>query len=101
MSAISPGIKGTFTGSCVVCLRGTGTGLVFLGEPEWLAAGLVRLGLPMDDAVATTEVAMSDRPDGWEEWAVRVCSDCAGPLPVGVISLGTLPAIRPRPTPLT
>ena len=47
------GILGNYAGSCVSCLSGTDTALAFEGEIEWLAAVLINLGVPHDQAVAT------------------------------------------------
>ena len=45
-----PGLDGTYTDSCVVCLQGCDTGLAFRGEAEWVLAGLHVLGIPDDEA---------------------------------------------------
>jgi len=48
-----PGLDGSYRETCIVCLRGTDTGLAFEGEAEWLLAGLEQLGVPEDEAYAT------------------------------------------------
>jgi hypothetical protein len=87
-----PGLNGTYTGSCVVCLQGCDTALAFRGEAEWVLAGLRVLGLPDDEAAKTlTEVtgcAPGMVPDGKITVPVRVCEAC-------VQATGTGMQVRP------
>lgn len=79
------GLDGSYAGSCVVCLRGTDTGLAFVGEAVFAAEGLNALGLPVEQAVATIQVfaeqemgcARGTMPEGEQTWVFRVCQDCA------------------------
>jgi hypothetical protein len=75
-----PGLDGTYTGSCVVCLQGCDTALAFRGEAAWVIAGLRVLGLPADEAEETlTEItgnAPGMEPDGELTIPVRVCESC-------------------------
>lgn len=73
-----PGLDGTYAGTCIACLRPTDTALGFRGEPEWHAAGLSRLGLPMAEAVAMVETYGGEPgPDGRYDAVYRVCERCA------------------------
>ena len=89
-----------YEGSCIACLRGTDTALGFRGPQEWFAAGLIRLGLPDDQAVATVESILLEEgqdPD-WGEWMVRVCKSCADKVGMQValaIVGGALPTYSP------
>jgi hypothetical protein len=69
----SPGLRGDYTGSCLVCLRGTDTGMIVIGEPDWVAAARARLGLPIDEAITIGE----NDPVGKQQYIFRVCSECA------------------------
>jgi hypothetical protein len=80
-------------------MTGTDTGLAFVGEPEWVIAGLVVLGIPMDEAVATWRVFLEEEfeevPDVRTRdftYTVRVCQACVdasgAPLTVGLIGGG-------------
>lgn len=97
----APGARGDYRGSCAVCLQGTDTGLAFVGEAEWGAAGLQVLGIPSDQAAGMVSQATGSQPgmvpEGEVTIAVTVCSGCAGKagLPVGLIATG-VPAVRPR-----
>jgi hypothetical protein len=75
-----PGLDGTYTGSCVVCLQGCDTALAFRGEAEWVIAGLMHLGLPHEEAEDTlshvTDCAPGMVPDGELTIPVRVCESC-------------------------
>jgi hypothetical protein len=76
-----PGLDGSYTGSCVVCLQGCDTALAFRGEAEWVIAGLRVLGLPSDEAEQTlahiTGCAPGMVPNGELTIPVRVCESCA------------------------
>lgn len=75
-----PGLDGTYTGSCAVCLQGCDTALAFRGEAEWALAGLRVLGVPGDEAekiltlVTGCEPGMV--PNGELTVPVRVCETC-------------------------
>jgi hypothetical protein len=98
-----PGLRGTYEDSCVVCLRGTDTGLVFAGEAEWAAAGLVDIGVPEDQAIATVSHGTGSEPgtvpDGDITVMFRLCQVCASKarLPVGLVASGNLPTIDQPP----
>src|SRR5918996_689446 len=47
-----PNLQGDYQDSCVVCLRGCDTALAFVGDRDWMAEGLVHLGVPFDQAAA-------------------------------------------------
>ena len=92
-----PGIDGTWTGSCVVCLRGTDTAFGLDGEPEWVAAALMTLGIPLEEAVPLMNVDWSV-PGGvvpgtvWSEILFpdriekqfRCCEECVTKSPLGM-----------------
>ena len=82
--------------SCVVCLKGdVGTGLAFVGSPEFHAAGLIAAGVPHDQAVQTIEAFPSDD----EARYVRLCRTCADRcgLPIAEMKDGqAVPAICQR-----
>lgn len=95
-----PGLQGDYQGTCIACFRGTDTALGVRGEPEWHAAFLHRLGLPMDQAIAIVErrpEARTVRADGQSDGMYRVCSECAAkanfPAPVLAIEGAALPTI--------
>jgi hypothetical protein len=74
----APGLDGSYTGTCIGCLRPTDTAFGIRGVAEWHAAGLTRLGVPMDEALglvgmAGMEAGSTDRYDA----AYRVCGRCA------------------------
>lgn len=78
-----PNLQGNYQGSCVVCLHGTDTALAFVGEAEWLVAGLDVLGIPDDEAdimVAEFFEGKGADPgkvlDGEHKMAVQVCAGC-------------------------
>ncbi|WP_158883974.1 hypothetical protein [Amycolatopsis anabasis] len=86
----APGLRGDYRGACTVCGRGTDTALVLLGEAEFVLAGLVALGLPANEALATLAVGTGHEPTlesgggmavtapaGVFPLAVRVCGGCA------------------------
>ena len=76
------GLDGTFSGTCIVCLRATDTGLGFRGDVTWQAASLIVLGLPRDEAVATVNEHEHELgPDGRYEVIHRLCTDCASRVP--------------------
>ena len=64
------GLQGDYSGTCVVCLQPTDTALGFRGTAEWLAARLVVLGLPNEQAIAMVQNVEGD------EMMVRVCAAC-------------------------
>ena len=82
----TPGLDGTYSGTCVACLRPTDTALGVQGVPEWHAGVLVALGLPDKEAIALVAEfldAMGDGPgpDGRYERVYRVCGHCAARVP--------------------
>lgn len=91
----TPGLDGSYRDTCVVCLRGTDSGVVFYGEPEWAVAGLDVLGVPEDQAPTIVVNSIGDPvnntvPDGVVAFPVKVCAECAeaspwtpGPFPAG------------------
>jgi hypothetical protein len=112
-----PGLNGSYTDSCIVCMRGTDTGLAFVAPADeaidWAVAGLMALGVPNDRAStivtqALERIAAGEPPqgvlrfpdDGSLAFGFRVCGDCADRSPanprVGFITEG-VPAIT-RPT---
>lgn len=97
----APGLDGTYRDSCVVCFRGTDTGLAFSGEGEWAIAGLAALGVPSDHASKLVSLASGIPhgmvPTGRVTVAFRVCAKCAAKsgFPVGDVRQG-LPTIQPR-----
>lgn len=95
-----PGLQGTYDGSCVVCLSPTDTGLVFEGVAEFTIAGLIKLGVPEDEAPATAwQVWGTDPgmvPSGRVLSEVRVCTKDANRAGCQVALLvgGKLPVYR-------
>ncbi len=93
--------------SCIACFRGdTDTGLVLQGEAEFLAAGLLVMGLSEQEAMGTVEVFAEEMgckpgkvPAGVRDWVLRVCRDCASKagLTVGKLGAGELPGYAPPP----
>jgi hypothetical protein len=55
--APEPGLQGDYWDSCVICLRGTDTGVVMHGPAEFVVGGLMALGVPPDHATKTFQVA--------------------------------------------
>ena len=78
--AMSAGLDGSFTGSCVVCRQGTDTGLAFYGKSEWMIAGLHALGVPAKHAgIIVSNVTGCEPgkvPEGEFPMTVRVCGAC-------------------------
>ncbi len=102
-----PGLKGTYEDTCVVCLRPTDTGIGLRGEAEWMAAALIVLGLPSDEAGAMISEATGSPPGrvpvGQIDCVIRLCGDCASkstkPFPTPVL-IGTglpIPSALPIP----
>jgi hypothetical protein len=94
----NPGIVGDYRDSCAVCLKGSDTGVAFVGDAEWAIAGLQHLGV--EDEATSIVSRLSGAPpgmvpDGEITVLVRVCESCARSVgfPVGVIALG-VPAMR-------
>ncbi len=58
------------------------TGLGFVGEAEWVVAGLIKLGVCEERALTLVPQMMGNpprtMPDGEVSLAFRVCADCAG-----------------------
>ena len=78
---------------CIVCFKGDTTTVVgFDGSLEWKAGGLIALGVPPDQAVATVEqFAPVGRP-----MVTLVCERCAARagFPVMPVSGGKVPVSR-------
>lgn len=98
---MNAGLDGTYRDSCVVCMRGTDTGLAFIGEAEWAVAGLTLLGVPENLALSILSAATGCDPgmvpEGEITIEVRVCkghADAVG-LPVGLVA-GGVPGVRPK-----
>jgi hypothetical protein len=110
---ITPGLQGDYRGTCVVCVKPTDTGLAFIGEAEWVIAGLQVLGVPADQAEGTARQAWREQgrdvddgnvPDGELTATVRVCRACVRrasgarfPDPVLLVGGAAVPAIRQQP----
>jgi hypothetical protein len=101
-----PGLDGTWRDSCVVCLRGTDTGLAFTGEAEWVLAGLEVLGIPKNQAANMLEQVTGCDPGmvpaGDYTLGVRLCVKCAAASSAGfTVGLfpGEVPEYRPKGTP--
>ena len=90
-------------GSCVGCGHGTDTAIAVRGEAQWLAAFLVVLGVPADEAsdtvIATLGTpATGQVPAGVLQVVFQVCTSCASasaarlPAPA-LATLGQLPLV--------
>lgn len=86
-------------GSCIACLTGTDTALGFRGDIDWVAGGLVALGVPTEQAIATVE--NSDIPVnlyGQFEAIFQVCTNCCTksslPAPVLIHSGVSVPTLE-------
>lgn len=97
-----PGLQGSYSGSCVVCLRGTDTGFAVRGDAEAVIAALIAAGVPESEAYETAramwneqglEVAQGNLPGGVHDAVVTLCKDDADRvgLPVGLLASGELP----------
>jgi hypothetical protein len=75
------------------------TALGVRGEPEWAAAFLVNLGLPMKEAIAVVD-AYGDMAIDGDARIFRVCGKCAAkaglPAPVLAIEGQPIPLLAPR-----
>jgi hypothetical protein len=87
VSGAAFGLNGTFTGSCIACMTGTDTGVAFIGDTYFQAAGLVALGVPIEEASAT----ISEFPAPFDQpMQVRVCQDCADRSKIRGLRVGLL-----------
>lgn len=77
----APGLDGTYSGTCVGCLRATDTALAVKGDPEWHAAFLVNIGLPMKEASALVLSQHDDPEYGPGIRLYRVCGKCTAKVP--------------------
>jgi hypothetical protein len=72
-------------GSCIICGRGTDTGVAVRGEGEWHIAALINLGVPEDEAEEThrtgTGSDLGKVPAGTYTVFVRVCAACIAEAP--------------------
>jgi hypothetical protein len=99
-----PGLNGDYTDTCLICGRGTDTGLAFVGEVDWCIAGIVHLGIPMDQAIAmarfkgANQRPLVDSEEGDEtKLMVRACQECvtaADPRMKVGLTIGEVPAYR-------
>ncbi len=92
-----PNLQGNYYGSCVVCLRGTDTGLGLTGPAEFVVAGMRVLGIPTDDAehllAQETGMPVGRVPDGDMTMIFRVCSACAKAARPACPDVGLLPTV--------
>lgn len=80
-----PGLQGDYRDTCVACLRGTDSGLLITGAPEFILFALTRMGLPWEEARRLVcEVAahwygcdLGMLPLHDMEFPARVCPGCA------------------------
>lgn len=76
-----PNIHGNYHGACVACMTGTDTGLAFIGNAEFAAAGLIALGIPQDQVPLILAAAIGSTdgrlPEGDLPVVVRACASCA------------------------
>jgi hypothetical protein len=97
-----PGLRGSYHGSCVVCLRGTDTGFAVRGPAEAVIAGLIAAGVPESEAYETAramwneqglEVAEGNAPAGVHDVVITLCKDDAdrAGLPVVLVASRELP----------
>jgi hypothetical protein len=103
LEEIGPGLNGDYQDSCIVCLRGTDTALAFKGDAEWIITGLIMLGVPEDEALATISYVYGCPygivPDGTIRETFRVCGECVAgakpnfPAPVLAIPGATVPCV--------
>lgn len=64
-------------GACIVCYGPTDTAVAFEGDREWLAAGLVAMGVPLRDAELTVAVfGPAVDSEGRATATFRVCRSC-------------------------
>lgn len=74
-----PGPQGDYRDTCIVCLRATATGMAFRGEAEFLAAGLIVLGVPQSDATKIVSNIAFKVPDDDPDtltMTIVVCARC-------------------------
>ena len=94
----APGLDGTYRDTCVVCLRGTDTGLAFYGIAEWALAGMQILGLPDWEAegllAEATGLPVGTVPAGEILIALRVCTACVTATAPG-LTVGLVPGEAP------
>jgi hypothetical protein len=90
------GLQGDYRGSCVVCMQGTDTGLVFRGPAEFAIAGLVRMGVPQAQGAIlvskATGTAVGSVPSGDIDVPLRVCANDAAR---AGLSVGLIPSEAP------
>jgi len=95
-----PGMQGDYHEACVICMRGTDSGMAFVGPAEMVVAALSVLGVPDDEAALTAAAAWGTPPGtgphGEFTTVLRVCQDCAksSPFKVGLLVGPTLPTYR-------
>ena len=92
----TPGLRGDYRGSCVVCMRSTDTAFGIRGEAEASIAALVVLGVNQEEAYEMLRAYWAEAepdnplepgnvPGGVHDWAFRACREHAGPFVVGLI----------------
>jgi hypothetical protein len=98
---LTPGLRGTYEDSCIVCLQGTDTAIVLQGEPEWVVAVYMKLGIPAEQGSFMVSSGFGCAPGmvpiGEITVQTKLCQDCAGPLPVGLDAGQQRPMIRQHP----
>jgi hypothetical protein len=97
----TPGLRGSYEGSCVICMRGCDTAFALQGQAEWITAGLMKLGVSdIDEASAiVSKGAGSDPgmlPNGIITVVVRCCESCMSKSGLGM-NLGLVAAGEPLP----
>lgn len=109
ISGKTPGLDGTFRGTCIKCFRPTDTGFAIRGVVEAPIALLTLLGIPEHEAEATMSACSADLfgtpPGTWaagvHDWPFLCCTECAGairpnPVPVGLTVLGVPLLTNPK-----
>jgi hypothetical protein len=76
-----PGLQGPYEQSCVICLKPTETGLELEGMPEFVLAGVIKMGVPEEQAHIILAVLWGKEPgqvpDGIVKTPIPVCAEDA------------------------
>ncbi len=76
-----PGLEGPYEQSCVICLKPTETGLELEGIAEFVLAGVIKLGVPEEQARIILAVLWGKEPgqvpDGIVKTPIPVCAEDA------------------------
>lgn len=100
MTLPTPNLQGNYQDSCVVCLRGTDTGLAFTGPAEWSLAGMRVLGIPDDQAeillAGVTGMERGKVPVDDITVSLRCCAACTKDTPLHVGLVPNVPNFAPR-----